>query len=321
MTGGSGFIGTNFLEGALREGHETLSLDVRPPQASHHRSFWQHIDVRDKGAVTALLESWQPHGVLHLAARADTDSEVLDDYRVNVDGTAVVAEAAARAGAKRLVHASTQYVFTLGQVPSADDDYAPFTAYGQSKVMSEGVLRARDWPFSWTIIRPTNIWGPWHPRYPQEFWRVVDRGLYFHPSAPRVRRAYGYVGNVVYQVLEMFRAPETVVRGRTFYVGDEALWLDEWVDGFHVALRGRPARRIPLPLLKAAALAGDVIGRVGLKAPLTSSRLRNMTEEHVAPMARTLELFGPSPYTLADGIEQTVEWLRNESLTPGSSPG
>lgn len=309
VTGGSGFIGTNLVADALARGHDVTSLDLRPPKIDGHRALWRELDVTDLAAVTELVRVVAPDAIVHLAARADTDSNSASDYEVNVSGTRVVAEASATNAVERLIHTSTQYVFTLGRNPMHDEDYAPFTAYGESKVQSEQVLRQREWPFIWTIVRPTNVWGPWHPRYPNEFWKIVSRGLYVHPGCPPVRRAYGYVGNVSQQILAMIAAPRETVAGRTFYVGDDALWLDAWVDAFHVALRGRPARRVPLPLLRAVARAGDALQAMGLKAPLTTSRLRNMIEEHVAPMEQTLETFGPPAYDLEAGVRQTVEWL------------
>ena len=209
VTGGSGFIGTNFAKAAEDADHEVKSLDIRPPKDPRQRQIWVDVDVCDADRVRSVLTEWRPDAVIHLAARADTDSDTLEDYAVNSEGTRRVAEAAAEVPSiRRLIHASTQYVFTLGRTPAHDEDYAPFTAYGESKVRSEQVLRGGDWPFTWTIVRPTNIWGPWHPRYPEEFWKVVARGLYFHPGRKRVRRAYGYVGNVAQQLLAMIAAPE-----------------------------------------------------------------------------------------------------------------
>lgn len=321
MTGGSGFIGTNLIDDALALGHTVSSIDIRPPAKPAHRGLWRRLDVTDAARVCEFVAETAPTAVVHLAARTDTNSTDVNDYAVNVDGTQHIAEAASKTPeVKRLVHASTQYVHTLGKMPASDVDFAPFTAYGESKVRSERILRESAWPYAWTVLRPTNIWGPWHPRYPDEFWRVLARGLYVHPRGGRVKRAYGYVGNVTAQILALLKAPEDVVDQRVFYVGDEAVWLDEWVDAFSVALRGRPARRAPLLVLRALAKAGDAATRLGgVKAPLTTSRLQNMTEEHVVPMGPTLRVCGPPPHSMLDGVAATVAWLRDCAGYPPSS--
>src|SRR5205814_4739841 len=126
----------------------------------------------------------------------------------------------------------------------------PATVYGQSKVITEKLTREANLPVCWTIIRPTNIWGPWHMRYRREFWRVVERGLYVHPGRKPVIRCYGYVKNVVYQIERIFEAPREMVHGKTLYLGDPPINLFDWVDGFSRALTGRPVRVVPLTLMR-----------------------------------------------------------------------
>ena len=57
------------------------------------------------------------------------------------------------------------------------------------------------------------------------------------------------------------------------------------------------------------AIFGDGITRLGGTFPLTSSRYRSMTVDYPTPMA-TIEDFGSAPYSLEEGVEETVRWLR-----------
>lgn len=62
---------------------------------------------------------------------------------------------------KHLIITSTQYVYRPGMdLPKNDADYNPHTKYGESKVINEKDIRTSNIKYSWTIIRPTNIWGP-----------------------------------------------------------------------------------------------------------------------------------------------------------------
>ena len=54
---------------------------------------------------------------------------------------------------------------------------------------------------------------------------------------------------------------------------------------------------------------------LGIKAPLTSYRLRNMTSENLVDVAPTLALCGELPYTMNDGIELTTQWLERPAET------
>jgi hypothetical protein len=93
-------------------------------------------------------------------------------------------------------------------------------------------------------------------------------------------------------------------------VGDPPINLDDYVYGFAEAITGRPPRTAPYALLKVIAVAGDVSSRLGLRAPLTSSRLRSMTEDDPTPMQPTFDEFGLPTTSLEEGIAETMSWLK-----------
>ena len=315
LTGGSGFIGTNLIAELLRRGNEVRNFDDAAPKCPEQAGCWQSGDLMDSHAVLAAVTSFAPDIVIHLAARSDCDENttVEKGYRANTDGTAnVLAAIKATPSVKRALITSSQYVAGPGRLPDGDEDYFPHTVYGQSKVITEKLTRAAGLTCCWTLVRPTNVWGPWHPRYPREFWRIAAKGIYFHPGGAPVRRCYAYVGNVVWQMLRVLDLPEDVVNGRTFYVGDEVDDIYEWASGFCVALCGRAAPKIPRPLLRLVALAGDAITAVtGKTFYLTSSRFRSMTSDYPTPMRTTFEVIGKGPFTLRQGIDETVRWIRS----------
>ena len=148
-------------------------------------------------------------------------------------------------------------------------------------------------------------------RYRRQVWRAIRRGFYFHPSGPPVIRSYGYVGNVVCQMVRLMLADVKAVDGRVFYVGDPPRDLREWVNGFSHALRGHSVVVVPRPLLKIMGLAGDLITQLrGREFFIHSSRYRSMVTSDVAPMANTYALIGPSPMSPDHGVVETVRWLQ-----------
>jgi len=314
LTGGSGFIGTNLISELLHRGDEVLNFDISLPLSSALSDSWRKGDLLDLDAICAAVADFAPAAVVHLAARTDCDegTTVEAGYRANTDGTAnVLAAIKACPSVQRALIVSSQYVAGSSRLPSGDEDYFPHTIYGQSKVITEQLTRKACLPCCWTIVRPTNVWGPWHPRYPQEFWRIASKGLYFHPGGAPVRRCYAYVGNVVWQMLRILDLPEPDVRGHTFYVGDKEADIYEWASGFCLALCGRPAPKIPRPLLRAIARAGDVISTFsGKPFYLTSSRYRSMTSDYPTQMDNTFQVIGKGPISLQLGIDETVAWLR-----------
>lgn len=138
---------------------------------------------------------------------------------------------------------------------------------------------------------------------------MIKKGLYLHPAGAPVVRSYGYVGNIVWQMEQILNAPAEKVSRQTFYVGDRPIDIYEWVDGFSVALRGQHARKVPRWILKSIGLAGDIFGLLRIKFPLTSSRVRSMTQNYLTPMDKTFETFGEPPFSLQRGVDESVKWL------------
>jgi nucleoside-diphosphate-sugar epimerase len=322
ITGGSGFIGANLIsEIDRRGGYEILNIDVALPKFASKSAVYRRCDLLDQRAMTRAFAEFQPTHVVNLAGRTDMFGLTIDDYAANHVGTQNVIAAIQRTPAvEKVVFTSSQYVVGPGQLPQGDQDYRPHTIYGQSKVETEKAIRKANLSVSWTIIRPTNIWGRWHPRYPSEFWRVLKQGRYVHPGGPPVTRCYGYVGNIVDQVLTILSREDGSLNGKTFYVGDPPIDIYEWTNAFSLELTGKPVRVVPRPALLALAKFGDLVIKFGGKFPIFSARFRSMTENYVTPMEPTYAALGFPRMSMKEGVHETVEWLRAESAFWASTP-
>ena len=310
VTGGSGFIGTNLVDVLLGKSAVVLNLDINQPKKLTHTPYWQQCDIMDLERTLSLITGFQPDCLIHLAARTDTLSENLDDYRVNFEGTKNILNCIQSAPSiQRVIITSSQFAFAPPGLPANDEDYNPIGAYGMSKVLSEKATREAGLNCIWTIVRPTNIWGPWHPRYPKEFWLVLKRGLYVHPGGKSTIRSYGYVKNIIDQILKILDASPPLVNRKVYYLGEPPIPLEKWTNGFSMAITGKPVRTIPKPFLAMLATAGSIFKTVGIPFPITRSRYRSMTEDYFSPMGKTIQAFGAPPYSLEEGIRETVEWL------------
>jgi nucleoside-diphosphate-sugar epimerase len=310
VTGGSGFIGTNLMAHYIRQGIPVLNVDWNPPLDPGQAPYWREGDLMDEASIEAAFVEFQPTHVVHLAARTDTDDQShVDAYLQNHEGTRSLLEVVKRhATVRHIVVTSTQFVCEAGYQPQHDQDYKPFTIYGESKRLTEQFTRDAGLACMWTIIRPTTIWGPWSLRYRDVLFKVMRKGLYFHPGKGRVIRSYGYVGNVVWQIDRMLHAPKERVDGKVFYVGDPPFDLRIWVEAISKALVGKPVRYMPTWFVKSLALCGDVIKTVGLPFPITSGRFRSMTSDYITPLDKTIAALGEAPYTVDDGAREMVAW-------------
>lgn len=308
------------MEELLRGGFPVLNLDWNPPLNPAHSSLWKAADLLDEAGLASAIEAFAPTHVIHLAARTDTEESVLEAYRQNHEGTRNLLRILEQLPSlQRLIITSTQFVCEAGYQPKNDLDFKPFTVYGESKRLTE--LATRDAALSciWTIIRPTTIWGPWSLRYRDVMFKVMRKGLYFHPGRKRVVRSYGYVGNVVWQILRILEAPRERVHGKSLYVGDQPFDLKVWVEEVSKQLTGKPVRYIPTAVVRSLALAGDALKAIRVPFPISSGRYRSMTSDYITPMDRTIEAVGAAPFSLTEGVRATIAWYddASERWAPG----
>lgn len=311
VTGGSGFIGTNLIQALYQRGDNVSNVDSAPPQVESHRSFWQRIDVRDARTVADAVRNFQPTHIVHLAALATFDATWADLRACNVDGSIHVLDAAlAHAPNCRIIVTSTQYVNGPGAPFDEDTKFNVVNDYGQSKADTEIATRADKYAaLDWIIVRPTNIWGAFHPRFPSEIWKYIRWGVYMHPGRAPIVRAYGYIGNVVRQIDILLKAPVERVRHQVFYLTDPPIDSYELLNQFSLTLRGRSLPRMPYSLLRVLAWIGDIIKGLGLKAPFRSDRLHRMVCGHSARFEKLWAEFGYEPINLSDAVVETKNWL------------
>jgi len=317
ITGGSGFIGTNLIEYLQKRGYECLNLDWNEPLNILHLGVWQKCDIMDLKLLDKCFKQFQPDTVVHLAARTDTDifdtNGNLDEYKQNVDGTQNVLCCIKNVGTvKKVIITSSMFVCKPGYMPKDEYDYAPFTLYGVSKVLTEKFTREANLACTWTIIRPQTIWGPWNLRYCDNLFKVLEQDLYFHPDKKDVWRSYGYIGNVVWQIHQILLSSHDEVDKKTLYVGDNPINLLDWVQELSFQLIYKPVRLLPSHMIKMIARVGDILKYLKLKFPITSSRYNSMIENYLTPISKTYNILGSPPYSMEEGIKEFVEWYRKE---------
>jgi dTDP-glucose 4,6-dehydratase len=168
VTGGAGFIGTNFVLDWLRGRAEpVINLDkltyagnranLAPLKGNQTHCFVQG-DIADQRLVAELLDRHRPRAVIHLAAESHVDRSIraaCDFIQTNVVGTFHLLEAVrgywnglpeAQKSAFRFLHVSTDEVYgSLGTDAPAfceTTPYAPNSPYAASKAASDHLVRA-----------------------------------------------------------------------------------------------------------------------------------------------------------------------------------
>ncbi len=190
VTGGAGFIGSNFVIDWLAASDEPVvnldkltyagNLHNLAPLAGDPRHIFVQGDIGDAGLVGALLAQHQPCAVLNFAAESHVDRSILgpgEFIQTNVVGTFHLLEqvrdywAALDALAKaafRLLHVSTDEVY--GSLSASDPAftethrYEPNSPYSASKAASDHLVRAYHHTYGLPVLTTncSNNYGPLH---------------------------------------------------------------------------------------------------------------------------------------------------------------
>jgi UDP-glucose 4-epimerase len=174
VTGGAGTIGSTLVDQLVEGGAAEVIVLDNFVRGRRRNLEWAEAngnltvvegDVRDKALVQALTEGLDV--VFHQAAIRITQcaEEPRLANEVLVDGTFNVVEAAAEAGVRKLIAASSASVYGLAtQFPTSEDHhpYANDTLYGAAKVYNEGLLRSfhQMSGLDYVALRYFNVYGP-----------------------------------------------------------------------------------------------------------------------------------------------------------------
>lgn len=183
VTGASGFLGTAMVSHLAKAGHEVLALESpRAPASPQEPGISRRrIDLQNVADFAPLLDGYDV--VFHLAGKAHVARGGPADtaetfWPLNVDVTARLAQAAARARVSRFVFVSSISVngdrsaepFTEVAAP------APNSHYGRSKLAGEQALVAEE-SLPWVIVRPPLIVGRGAAGSMSALLRLLDTGL------------------------------------------------------------------------------------------------------------------------------------------------
>ncbi len=175
VTGAAGFVGSTLVDRLLADGHTVVGIDnlsngrLGNLEAARRSGGFELVtaDVVDADLISLLAEA-KPEVVFHLAAQIDVRRSVEDpgfDAAVNVVGTVRLAEAARRAGVRKVVHASSGgaiYGVPRAYPTSEAEPPAPASPYAAGKLSGEVYLNSfrNLYGLDCTHIAPSNVYGP-----------------------------------------------------------------------------------------------------------------------------------------------------------------
>jgi UDP-glucose 4-epimerase len=175
VTGAAGFIGSTLVDRLLADGHTVVGVDdlstgnsVNIVAAERHETYeFAKADIVDADLLS-LISDTRPEVIFHLAAQISVSRSVTDaqfDSSVNVVGTVRLAEAARKAGVRKIVHTSSGgSIYGTPPVYPTNEDVPvnPSSPYAASKVCGEVYLNMfrNLYDLDCSHIAPANVYGP-----------------------------------------------------------------------------------------------------------------------------------------------------------------
>ena len=190
VTGGAGFIGSAVIRHIIQNtNNQVLNIDKLTyagnleslKEIDQHPNYqFKQIDICDTEQITAAIDVFQPHAIMHLAAESHVDRSIDGPaafIQTNIVGTYTLLEAARKywmgldAEAQqnfRFHHISTDEVY--GDLEGTTDlftettSYAPSSPYSASKASSDHLVRAwyRTYGLPVIVTNCSNNYGPYH---------------------------------------------------------------------------------------------------------------------------------------------------------------
>lgn len=212
VTGGAGFIGSNFIHYMLRRNQDIHILNVDALTYAGNlenlseydqdlRYTFAHVDIRDKEALTQLFETYHPDYVVNFAAESHVDRSIEDPGAfadTNVMGTVALLSVAesfwndgqGSYGDHRYLQVSTDEVY--GSLPLDDPEaffrettpLSPHSPYSASKASADMFVKAwhDTYGFPAVITRCSNNYGPY--QFPEKLIPLMIENCLEHKSLP-----------------------------------------------------------------------------------------------------------------------------------------
>ena len=253
MTGGAGFIGSNFVRGLFSDGGfsgkvvnaDSLTyagnlknlLDIDEKYGGERYHFIQ-LDIRDEKAVGGVFADFDIDAVVHFAAESHVDRSILgprDFITTNIIGTFNLLEAARAKWDGRydplFHHVSTDEVFgSLGPSGAFTETtaYDPRSPYSASKASSDHLVRSyfHTYGFPVTISNCSNNYGPY--QFPEKLLPVMILNMVEGKPLP----VYGDGSNIrdwLYVTDHTDAITDIIEKGKpgeTYNIGGENEWTN-----------------------------------------------------------------------------------------------
>jgi nucleoside-diphosphate-sugar epimerase len=315
ITGGTGFVGSHIVDAALANGDFPIVA-----KRKNSSTRWLPVEkiefveysTEDYSGLKPLLPTLD--AVVHCAGITKAKNKS-DFIRVNTDGTRKLIELCAEgcSNLKRFVLISSQAASCPGCAENKvceSTPSSPISAYGESKLLAEQIVKSFADKIPVTIIRPPTVYGPRDTEV-MIYFKMVKSGFLPFAGNPSRQFSIVYASDLAKAVMLTLRIPHK--SGSTYFVTDGTPhdW-DEFGDAIAKALGVKPLKMLfPKIALYPIAAITEIISRItGKPHPLSFDKAREMSLDWVCDDSLIRKELGyKEEFDLEKGIAETVKWM------------
>jgi dihydroflavonol-4-reductase len=320
ITGATGFVGTHLVDRLDRDGHESVCLvreTSRTATLETKRATPITGDVEDFGSLSRAMPGCDC--VIHLAnvySFWQPDPSIY--FRVNLDGTRNVMQAAIEVGVPKVVHVSTNLIWGRPTGRLIDEKTKPgpnrFSLYAESKYQADRVAWRfhRDHGLPLAVLHPGGILGPGDDKFTGALFRkLINRQL---PARmlDSASLAYVHVADVVEAIA--VAAERADVAGERYILVGGHLTMGELYDTVcEIAGVAPPRLRVPDFVVPPTAFALTAIANLVQRPPLwglSTDAVRTAAAGTACDGAKAVRELGITYTPIRTALEQTVAWIR-----------
>lgn len=311
VTGANGFIGARLCGYLQHRGYPLRTTSRTGAAASADHRYADLTSAHDLPGLCSGVDT-----IYHLAGKAHALSEHAEDEseyrRINTEAVHKLLVAAKQAKVSRFIFFSS--VKAVGDVAEISDETADApadTAYGRSKFAAEQLVLHGGFVPHAVVIRPAMVYGNTGKGNLPRMIKAIERGVFPPLRESGNRRSMIHVDDLVRAA--WLSAENPAAAGQIYIVSDGGDYSTRQLyDMIRTAL-GRPPRKwsVPLPLIRAAAGAGDVFRLIGgRRLPLDSDSLQKLTGSASYSAAKIRRELGFVPgHTLQQALPDIVRYL------------
>ncbi len=322
VTGSNGFVGSWLVRALLQQGHEVHALVRKSSDLSELNGAQCAFDFGDVTDLSSLKASFQgADAVFHLAGLiAYRTSDRPQMERINVGGTKNVIEACLSEKIPRLIYMSSVCAIGAGFSPKdilTEDspynihqlDLGYFETKHKAELLVSAAVKQRG--LDAVILNPSTIYGAGDARKGSRKTQLqVAQGKFPFYTSGGVS-----VVNIEAVIEALITAWKKGKTGERYILSGDNLTIRQLFSLVAKAAGAEPPKHwLPSVAIHTIGTVGDLVGRFGLKSPISRENAWTSTMYHWFDNSKAKRELGFNPKPAEYSIEQSVGWIREQGL-------